>query len=217
VNVLDLFSGLGGWSQAFVERGHNVLTLDSEPWFGADIQMDVRDWDMDLPWRPDFILAGPPCTAFSLMKARLNWKWDDKRYVPASFKAREAVSVVEAGIEVIEKLKPRWWVLENPVGMLKSSGLLGDPQTLWQCHVGRAEAKPTHLWGRWPKALKLPPLCHIRRKGHLENCCCHDHTSSPRGSKTGTQNISDRGDWILRAKLPYEMSELFCVAAERSL
>ena len=28
MNVLDLFSGLGGWSAAFVERGHEVVTVD---------------------------------------------------------------------------------------------------------------------------------------------------------------------------------------------
>lgn len=37
MRVLDLFSGLGGWSAAFRDRGHEVITLDIEPKFKPDI------------------------------------------------------------------------------------------------------------------------------------------------------------------------------------
>lgn len=33
MKVLDLFSGLGGWSAAFKDRGHTVFTVDVHPDF----------------------------------------------------------------------------------------------------------------------------------------------------------------------------------------
>lgn len=35
IKVLDLFSGLGGWSNCWREAGHEVETLDLDPRFGA--------------------------------------------------------------------------------------------------------------------------------------------------------------------------------------
>ena len=43
MNVLDLFSGLGGWSAAFKDRGHAVTTLDIEPKFKPDIVKDILE------------------------------------------------------------------------------------------------------------------------------------------------------------------------------
>lgn len=43
MKVLDLFSGLGGWSAAFKDRGHNVLTVDIEPKFNPDYCMNIMD------------------------------------------------------------------------------------------------------------------------------------------------------------------------------
>lgn len=70
LRVLDLFSGLGGWSQAFLDRGHHVLRIENDPRFAdlpatrmADVMEDFLD-DGDVEW--DVILASPPCQAFSL-------------------------------------------------------------------------------------------------------------------------------------------------------
>lgn len=41
MKVLDLFSGLNGWGAAFRDRGHHVVSLDLEPKFGADFQLDT--------------------------------------------------------------------------------------------------------------------------------------------------------------------------------
>ena len=41
MKVLDLFSGLGGFSQAFKDRGHKVTTLDNNPEFNPDICIDI--------------------------------------------------------------------------------------------------------------------------------------------------------------------------------
>jgi site-specific DNA-cytosine methylase len=72
VRLLDLFSGLRGWSEPFAERGHEVLTLDFAPRFGADMTADILEVAAtDFPWQPDVVLASPPCEAFSVL--RIAW------------------------------------------------------------------------------------------------------------------------------------------------
>jgi len=65
MRVLDLFSGLGGFSEAFKDRGHFVITFDIDPDFHADWVCDVGELNT-LP-KADAILASPPCQCFSMM------------------------------------------------------------------------------------------------------------------------------------------------------
>jgi len=59
---LDLFAGYGGWSNPFREAGHEVFTVDFDPSFEVDLVLDVRELGIThLPWKPDLILASPPC------------------------------------------------------------------------------------------------------------------------------------------------------------
>lgn len=76
MKVLDLFSGTGGWSEAFLRRGHDVIRIDFDPRFRSvpkTMTMDLLS-DLVLPslqgekW--DVILASPPCQCFSLASIR---------------------------------------------------------------------------------------------------------------------------------------------------
>ena len=84
MRVLDLFSGLGGWSAAFKDRGHSVTTLDIEPKFKPDICADILSIDsISKLGTFDIVLASPPCEVFSIAAAWLHhWKKEDGRYVP---------------------------------------------------------------------------------------------------------------------------------------
>jgi len=79
VKVVDLFSGTGSATQAFVERGHDVVTVELDKKFGADVISDVRDVTTDLlidllGGDPDFVWASPPCTSYSVGSFRHHWK-----------------------------------------------------------------------------------------------------------------------------------------------
>ena len=104
--VLDLFCGLGGFSRAFKEAGHYVVGIDIVP--PATILADMNAPPLQDSFRPDVLLASPPCTEFSRedMPWHRTWKKPDMALVDAAFKA-------------IDTYKPRWWVIENTRGAVK--------------------------------------------------------------------------------------------------
>lgn len=55
----------------------------------------------------------PPCTAFAGSGAQY-WKAKD-----GDGRTLEGLALVDACLRVVAVTKPRWWVLENPVGRLK--------------------------------------------------------------------------------------------------
>ena len=82
-------------------------------------------------------LPPPPCTEFSV----LNCKAEARKRNP-----QEGLKIVMACLRIIEKSKPVWWALENPVGFLREymgkSALIFHP---WQ--YGDPWTKRTELWG----------------------------------------------------------------------
>lgn len=232
MRVLDLFAGLGGWSEAFRDRGHEILTVDNDPEFGSGWTKDIflitaKDF---ADWKPDIILASPPCETFSVMTIGRNWTTDHK---PKTEKAKLALDLALHTVDLIKDIDPQFWVIENPRAKLRrfyeQIPGLEDRRTVAYCQLGEKFQKPTDLWGGFPPSLELPPMC---KRG---SPC---HTPAKRGSKTGIQGDTRtkfRGGMIedmihlysqdprrkelsaLRAKIPYKLSELVCLAAEQDL
>jgi len=231
MNVLDIFSGLKGWSQAFEDRGHKVTTVDIEPKFKPTICVDVMNLkpsDLESYGHFDVILASPPCNCFSIASVYRHWK--NKR--PIDDKTVQAIKLVGHTIYLILSLNPRFWILENPMGMMRN--VLGKPSVTtyfasWQnwseydwtkkaFHDKRKPClKPTDLWGVLPNVQWKKPKEWIK---------------SPRGSHDATQgkpSIDGVGriraytkdlshlvrDSMLRAKIPYGLSLAVCLACEQ--
>jgi hypothetical protein len=53
--MLDLFAGLGGASQAMIDRGWRVVRVDLEPRLRPDVVADVAH--LPLRWQPDLLWA----------------------------------------------------------------------------------------------------------------------------------------------------------------
>jgi hypothetical protein len=187
MKVLDLFAGLRGWSDPWKARGHEVVTLDNDPSFRSDLVLDmvefVQDFDKYLHgWRPDVILASPPCEAFSVMTIGRNWTMDHQ---PKTDKARLALELVGHTTYAIRWLRPCFFVIENPRAKLRRlSPVTGlDRVTVTYCQYGEPFMKPTDLWGGFPPSWVPRPPCKNGAPCHI---------SAARGSRTGIQGEAVR-------------------------
>lgn len=201
---LDLFAGLGGFSQAFEDSENwKVVTVDIEERFGTDIQADVMDLGPGGLPDPDVILASPPCNVFSKAAAwQEHWDADGE---PQTEDARESIALVFHTIGLIRALSPDYWYLENPEGHLRR--FLGHPTGMvTYCQYGEKFRKPTHLWGDHApmtyRACSNGDDCHLS-KGRREEEGCGNHPAQalPR-------------DPAERAKVPRELSEAILEAVE---
>ena len=121
-NVLDLFAGCGGLSQGFEKAGFNIVAAN-EFWnpagktyvrnhpntrfFGGDItskETKSKIFEFFKDKRCDVIVGGPPCQAYSLAGHR---NPDDPRG-----------KLFEDYVEIVNKLQPRIFVMENVKGIL---------------------------------------------------------------------------------------------------
>lgn len=128
--ILDLCAGSGSWSQPYVDAGYPVERV-SLP--AGDVRV--------LPARASpvwGVLAAPPCEAFSLAA---NGHGSD---FVRDF--ARALAVVDACLRTIWQVRPQWWALENPAGLL--GRYLGTPRDVWEpCDFGDPWTKRTALWG----------------------------------------------------------------------
>lgn len=203
MRVLDLFSGLCGWSNPFRSAGHEVWTLDNDPQFNADDSSDILSLPDTYAQGYDVVLASPPCTCFSTMTFGRNWKAPG---VPKRPEAQVAMDLVNKAVRMIQVAQPKFWVIENPRAMLRKLDLIpGRRETVWYCRYGESRAKPTDLWGGFPSLWRPRPAC---KNGHP------DHTPAPRGSRTGTQGGVSAG---ISAKIPFQLATELRLAMEREM
>ena len=188
---IDLCSGLGGFSQAFVDAGWDVVRIDIERKFRPTIQADAGCLPLRDEVGPEIILASPPCEKFSVASLSHYWRPHRGHFVPRNREAEDALRLVRRIKDEIRRLAPKKWLMENPRGMLRS--LTSDPTfTITLCQYGDFRMKPTDIWGN---------LDFGAKKCSTQDPC---HERAPRGAKTGTQGLKDSAE---RAKMPYGLSQ----------
>lgn len=162
LKVLDLFSGLGGFSEAFLLNHDEVLRIENNPLLSAidnTTLMDVRklrdiiaqglaEGNLN-PYllNIDLILASPPCydfsLAFSAPQAIASRNGEFDTYEPD-------MELFIITMEIIEMLKPRYWIIENVRGSIRHCKKIGlEPNQKIGAYV---------LYGNFPKITvgKLP-------------------------------------------------------------
>ena len=132
MKVLDLFCGLGGWSRAFAEAGHDCTGIDIKnigyPY--RFIQADLNDWIPDQHY--DVVLASPPCTEFSIAK---KWGWGTQD-------ERVGLDLIYRTFYLIQEIKPKYYVIENVKGL---SEFIDKPNDI--VRYGRSShRKAAYLW-----------------------------------------------------------------------
>ena len=169
--MLDLFAGFGGQSEAFTRSGRwDVLRIDNNPLLAEVPRMVIEDIGSPLFYQMlepsqihdiEYIHASPPCHGFSL-----------------GYHAPKAV-------EIIDRLQPRFWSIENVKGSIKHlKPILGDPTIIVGSYV---------YWGRFP------PIQITAAQ--VSNKSTKDKRHSPLRSN-------------YRALIPFELSSAFLDAIE---
>jgi hypothetical protein len=140
---VDLCSGLGGFSQAFVDDPNwFVVRIDITRKLGVNIIADVKNLPLKENLCPDVLLMSPPCERFSLA----NYRWPQ-------IGIRNAMEIVGACLEAVAYLKPLYWLLENPKGRLRWFMEIRPIATVNLGDYGYRTIKPTDLWGNLPLPL----------------------------------------------------------------
>jgi site-specific DNA-cytosine methylase len=146
--ILDLCGGTGAWSRPYKEAGYDVRVITipeydarlfpSKPSKGARFPKEFESVE-PLIGKIYGILAAPVCTYFSGSGAR-HPRTDEQ--------ILEGLSIVDACLRIILVTKPKFWVLENPVGKLRK--WIGPPKMNFNpCDYGDPYTKKTCLWGEF--------------------------------------------------------------------
>ncbi|MCP3685559.1 MAG: DNA (cytosine-5-)-methyltransferase [bacterium] len=114
LKVIDLYSGIGGWTLGLKLAGLDVI--DSYEWwseanfthnmnFETELEdVDIREMSFDSLPKPgtvDFVVGSPPCTQFSFSNRGGGGDIVD------------GLKDIYKFLEIVEYLKPRHWVMEN--------------------------------------------------------------------------------------------------------
>ena len=156
--ALVLFKGTGSVDRSLEAAGFDVDSLDMDPKCAATWTSNVLDWQ---EWRQiepgtyDFIWASPPCRQYSI--ARTTAKTPRNLVL--------ADSIVARTLEIINHLRPRIWLMENPqTGLLKTRQVVEGLPFRDVCYCTYSDGvkhkcrKPTRLWGVLP-AFQPRPMC----------------------------------------------------------
>jgi hypothetical protein len=204
---LDLFCGLGGFSEAFRDAEEwTVTTVDIEERFDPDICADVYNLrPSDFNREYDVVLASPPCTLFSTAGNHGEWDLDARQ--PAGDRAREHVALLHHTIGLIHALTPRYWYLENPRRSRARWSIGAPDEWVSYCQYGDDRKKDTGLWG------EHAPMRFEKCPGRGSNC----HTANSEDDGTCAIASMDRTDHAERSKVPYDLSEAIWDAVNAAL
>ncbi len=144
--ILSLFDYTGNFVKPYHEAGYTTLQIDIKH---GDNVFDIdREWvRKNGPFHG--ILAAPPCDNFSVSGAR----WFAEK--DADGRTAESVRLVNHTLDIIDWCKPRWWVLENPVGRIARLCPRLQRYGPWYFHP--------HNYGGWLN----PPGDHYTKKSGL--------------------------------------------------
>ena len=160
----------------------------------------------------DVIWASPPCTEYSRAKTTgkpvpfcVNPHQPHRDFVTADDNVRAAQ-------EVIQQLKPRYWFIENPVGLLTTRPVMRKlahlRHTCTYCRYGTRFRKATHIW---TNAVLRAPLKRCTRDtpcAELEQFGYHTVTAQRGNSNTATGSGSAEAVYPIPAGLVRELMDI---------
>jgi len=203
MKILELFAGSRSFSNVAENLGYKTYSTDIVAFKKINQVSNIFNFDIEKMLlefgKPNIIWASPPCTTFSVASVYRHWKQNKNTLTPKSKEAEIGIKIIKKTIEIIETLKPKYFYIENPRGILRKLNIINNKNfiknTVWYCQyfdgVGINRAKPTDIWTN--------NINWIPKKQCKNNNKYCNHVRAPRGSKTGTQGLKNNYE---RSKIP---------------
>ena len=201
MKILELFAGSRSWGKVAEERGHEVFSMDWKAFKGIDLVIDIEFLEENmLPWIPDVVIDGRPCTTFSLAAGGTHRI--EPNYAPRTPFAEKCDRMNEK----LNNFYKKWdciYYIENPRAMLRKMPYMKgmDRTTVTYCSYGDTRMKPTDIFSNNIRDMFNPNGWQPKSICFNGNTKCQ-HEPAPRGSKTGTQGLKNNYE---RSKVPYEL------------
>lgn len=159
IRVLVLFSGTGSVEKVVKKLfpTATIISVDIDPKSKATCVQDIRIFATEdmfdyHPGQFTFIWASPPCTEYSRAMTG-----------PRSRDLDGADELVSSALACIQYLKPRYWCIENPEGLLRTRPLMRPYRPYMKaasyCKYGSPVRKNTCLWTNLPLQEELHRCC----------------------------------------------------------
>ncbi len=191
--VVEGWSGTESFSKVARELGYEAVTFDNNPIHNPTHCVDLSLYHnqrlfLDQCKDAQVVWMSPVCTGWTL--AAGNTHWTEFRQPKTKVALESMKMMMFARLVADECIKHnKIFFIENPNG--RAVWIL-DNQYLkraWYCRYEDTRAKPTNIWTNLDIKFKT---CFNGNKD------CH-HEAAPRGSKTGTQGLSND---IERSRIP---------------
>ena len=205
MKILELFCGMGGWSRGF----HDIFP--EAEFSGVDIKdlgypynfikADLHDWIPDQKY--DIVLASPPCNQFTQITRNTG---------QFHYSERMGLALVYRTFYLIEKIKPKFWVLENVGGLAE---FLPPPKEIVAYNTAK-RGKKAYLWGNFK------PLGFFEESINYNPCWSKGYHGRKGYDKNSRINWATPKERLQRAEIPLalshqmakRMSEEMCVVSE---
>lgn len=211
MKVLELYAGTRSIGKAFEAKGHQVFSVEwNKDFENIDLYKDISTLEaseiIEKFGYPDVIWQSPDCTSYSIAGISHHRRSDrnSENLVPISDYAKFCDNTNVHTLHLINKLKPKFFFIENPRGGLRKMWFMQSiPRyTITYCKYGDKRMKPTDIWTNHPNPEFLQPCSN----GDI----CHE--AAPRGSRTGTQGLENAME---RSRIPQLLCEHIVDICER--
>lgn len=196
MRLLELFCGGKSVSKVAKEFGYECVSVDILEKLNPDVCCDIRQLDYWSLGEFDVVWASPPCTEFSFAKTVGERKLD------------EAMELVRKAAEIIAYINPKYYVIENPVGLLRQFLPANDRVTVSYCRYGYAYRKNTDLWTDVPfepRRCVADTLCDFKREFGIHGQYCQKGRKTIHLQEGGKKIIPCTGSILDRYSLPSEL------------
>ena len=147
INILELFAGTKSWTKPYESDARfQQLSIELEMYAGT-VCRDILQWNYKAECagtKFSVLYASPPCNLYFTNLKNLN---GTRIYTE---KEKElSLKLVDKTIEILNYFKPKYFVIENPVGKMRKhypqiNGFA--PLLVDYCEYGVPYKKPTYLW-----------------------------------------------------------------------